>query len=143
MIHNTVVVDASVWVSTLMSTDINYASSQVWVDTFTDAGGKITVPALLKIEVAAAVTRRTGQANVAKQSASNLNNLNFVSLIPMNDDLIELALNLAADLGLRAGDALYVAVAHKLGLPLVSWDNQQLQRSSGLITTYTPDSFPF
>jgi predicted nucleic acid-binding protein len=143
VIHDIVVIDASVWVSAIMNTDSNHAASQLWVDTFTDAGGEIVAPALLKVEVAAAVTRRTGQPSIAKQSAVNLDNLNFITLTPMEDEVIEASMNLAADLSLRAGDAIYIAIAHKRGLPIVSWDNQQLQRAASLVTAYTPDSFPF
>ena len=143
MIHDTVVMGASVWVSAIMNVDSNHVASQVWVDTFTDAGGKIVAPTLLKVEVAAAVTRRTGQPSIAKLSASNLDNLNFITLTPMDDEAIEASMNLAADLSLRAGDALYIAIARKLGLPIVTWDNQQLQRAASVVTAYTPDSFPF
>ena len=52
--------------------------------------------------------------------------------------LIEVVIEIASDLQLRAGDATYVAVAHQLNLPLVTWDKEQLQRGAILLSTYTP-----
>ena len=62
---------------------------------------------------------------------------------PVDTNLLQLALDLAADLRLKGADAIYVALAHQLGVPLVSWDKEQLQRSSGLIEAYTPGNYPF
>ncbi|GAC1421889.1 MAG: hypothetical protein PVS3B3_01170 [Ktedonobacteraceae bacterium] len=39
--------------------------------------------------------------------------------------------------------ATYVAVAHQLSIPLISWDKEQLQKASKIIQTYTPDTYPF
>ena len=35
---------------------------------------------------------------------------------------------LAMELQLRGTDAVYVAVAHMLGLPLLTWDREQIER---------------
>ena len=37
----------------------------------------------------------------------------------------------------------YVALAHQLNIPLVSWDKEQIQKASSLITTYTPENYIF
>jgi len=56
---------------------------------------------------------------------------------------VQAAVTIAADLQLRAGDATYVAVAHQLNIPLISWDKKQLQRAESLVSTYTPDNYAF
>jgi predicted nucleic acid-binding protein len=48
----------------------------------------------------------------------------------------------AADLGLRGADAVYVALAHQLGLTLVTWDREQLTRTASMIVSRTPDQMP-
>jgi predicted nucleic acid-binding protein len=53
------------------------------------------------------------------------------------------AVEVAVKLQLRAGDAAYVAVAHRHNIPLISWDKEQLRKASSLTTTYTPDEYPF
>jgi predicted nucleic acid-binding protein len=50
-----------------------------------------------------------------------------------------LAADLAANQRLRGADAMYVAIAQGLKIPLVSWDQEQVARASGAITAYMPD----
>jgi predicted nucleic acid-binding protein len=63
-------------------------------------------------------------------------------IIPLDNTLIHLSVNVAANLQLRAADAIYVAVAQRLDIPLVSWDKEQLRKASSLLTTYTPETYP-
>jgi predicted nucleic acid-binding protein len=44
----------------------------------------------------------------------------------------------ALDLRLRGADAVYVAVAHSLQVPLITWDREQLTRAAGRIAVRTP-----
>ncbi len=66
-----------------------------------------------------------------------------VSIVQMDATLFDEAIKTASSQRLRATDSIYVALAHQLGVPLVSWDKEQLQRSSSMIEAYTPDSYPF
>ena len=45
---------------------------------------------------------------------------------------------MAANLQLRGADAVYVAVAHSMGIPLVTWDQELRVRSSGFIEVLQP-----
>jgi predicted nucleic acid-binding protein len=69
--------------------------------------------------------------------------MHTVHLVPIDTVLIQAAVEVATDLQLRAGDAIYVALAHQLNIPLVSWDREQLQRAESLVSTYTPDNYTF
>jgi predicted nucleic acid-binding protein len=44
---------------------------------------------------------------------------------------------MAADLGLRGADAIYVALAHQLNVPFVTWDQEQLDRTSSAVVPET------
>jgi predicted nucleic acid-binding protein len=92
-------------------------------------------------EVAAAIARNTGRADLAKEAVKNLTNPNTVRLVPLDAQLIQASIDIAADLQLRAAGAIYVAVAHQMNIPLISWDKEQLSRASSLIKTYTPNSY--
>lgn len=126
-----------------MPQDSNHIPSSQWMRRYTDAGGLLVSPALLLIEVSAGVKRRTGQPVVAKQAANELLRVSELRVIPIDSALVQGSVDVAADLSLKAGDAVYVALAEALGIPLVSWDKQQLQRASGLVAAFTPDSFLF
>lgn len=138
-----IVVDASVLVSQLMPQDTNHKTSLFWLNQFSAAGGLLVAPVFLQIEVAAAVSRRTGQPELSKNALENLNSTSAIQFVSLDSALVQAAINIATDLQLRAGDAIYVAVAHQLNIPLVSWDREQLERASSLIPTYTPDAYPF
>lgn len=64
--HAAVVVDASVWVSRWMRRDVNHHASRLWIERYTMEGGLLIAPAFLLIEVAAAISRRTGDPTLAK-----------------------------------------------------------------------------
>lgn len=140
--HASVAVDASVSASRLMPQDVHHTSSLLWSNRYLTEGGIVAVPEFLLIELSAALVRQTKQPTLAKQSARSLYNSPLL-IVPVDASLTEASVDLAADLQLKAGDAIYVALAHRMGIPLISWDNEQLQRSSSLIETYTPDSYPF
>ena len=133
-----VVVDASVWVSRLLTHDPNNARATAWVGRHVRNGGVLTAPTLIALEVAASVSRRTGNVSDAHAAAGQLYALPFVRLAAIDQSLIVEATNLSADLGLRGADAIYVALAKQLGIPLLTFDTEQLIRPAGLITTIQP-----
>jgi len=138
-----VVVDASVWVSSLRHQDVNNEASRLWMEKYINQGGRLIAPTVLLVEVAAAISRRTGESNLAHEAVRTLISANSMQFIPMDSTLVQEAVNVAADLQLRAGDAIYVAVARNLNLPLVSWDKEQLQKAGTNLLTYTPSAYVF
>jgi len=138
-----VVIDASVWVSWLMPQDSNHALSMQWMNRYTNAGGLLVAPALLLIEVSAAITRQSGQSILARQAVTYLQSVSQMRIVPIDSVLVDDACDIAADLSLRAGDAVYVAVARQMTIPLVSWDRQQLQRAATVLVGHSPHTFPF
>lgn len=140
--HSSVVVDASLLTSWFLMQDVNYPKSDLWFSRHLAAGGVLPIPEFALVELSASIVRQTQQPNLAKSIASSLYRRPF-EVRSLDRVLIASSIDIAADLRLKAGDALYVALAHQLGIPLVSWDKEQLQRASTLIETYTPDSYPF
>lgn len=140
--YSKVVVDASVWVSRLMPQGNNHARSVEWLRQYTAAGGLLVAPSFLLIEASSAVTRQIGRATAGKHAADYISRMSEMSFVPLDDAFIQKAADLAADLHLRAGDAVYVTVAYLMGIPLVSWDKEQIRRASGRVVGFAPDSFP-
>ena len=121
--------------------DANHASSARWMERYTAAGGLLVAPAILLVEVAAAISRQTRDPGLGRQATGLISNLDRMRLVPIDQSLIIEGAGAAADLFLRAADALYVAVAARMDIPLVSWDSQQLQRASIAVATLVPDAF--
>jgi predicted nucleic acid-binding protein len=53
-------------------------------------------------------------------------------------ELAQRAASLAARLALGGADAVYVALAARLRLPLISWDRDQRARAAGVIEVVAP-----
>ena len=134
-----IVVDASVMVSTLHPPDVNYHVSRAWLRQYLRAGGELVAPILLLSEVAGAITRRTGNPALGRQAARRLWQLPELHRVPIDELLGVQATELAADLGLRGADAIYVALAAQLQIPLVTWDRQQRERGGQRVDARTPD----
>lgn len=102
----------------------------------------LVAPIILVIEVASAIARETLPPNDpqadAYKAVSQLYALPIMRLVPMDQVLVDEATNLAADHKIRGADALFVAVARQLGLPLVTFDKYQLKQPQGVVLTIRP-----
>lgn len=67
-----------------------------------------------------------------------LQDLYFVRLVTVDAALAELGAVTASNFRLRGADALYVALAVRLGAPLITWDDEQRQRGGGIVQAMTP-----
>lgn len=141
--EDAVIVDASVLVSWLVASDVNHAASRLWFERYRAKGGLLVAPTLLVVEIASAIARPTRQPDVAKAAVQRLYAVRALRLVTVGPTLARAAVNITAEFQLRAGDTIYVAVAQKLQLPLVSWDKEQLYRATAIIKTFSPDVYPF
>jgi len=132
------VVDASVWVSRLVPQDVHHAASRRWLEEQAAGGDLVISPTLLLAEVAGAVSRRTGHAQLAHQAVQMLLRLTELRLVPLDGRLGRSAAQLAAEIGLRGADAVYLATAHHLNVPLVTWDREQQARADRLVAVQAP-----
>jgi predicted nucleic acid-binding protein len=134
------VVDASVWMGRLVPQDVHYASSRHWLEVYTARGGLLVAPILLLAEVAGAIARRLGSVELAERATQVLLQVPGLRLVPLDAQMGQASAQLAAEFGLRGADATYVAVAHHLGVPLVTWDRQQGERAAERVSVLTPDT---
>ena len=134
-----IVVDASVWVSYLLPPDVNHEPSRLWLSARLRAGEVIVAPVLLLAEVGGAVARQTNQPQLGQRAIDRLLSFPNLRLVSIDHAAGIRTARLAADHRLRGADALYVATATTLNIPLVSWDRQQLDRAQGLVEAHAPE----
>lgn len=140
---NACVVDASVWVCRFLQGDVHYEPTRRWLTDYVEQGGTCVVPVLGLIEVSGAIARRTDDSSLARRVVDAIVGIPGTRVVPVDAQLGQEAVDVAADLRLRGADAVYVAVADQVGVPLVTWDHEQRERSASLISSYTPpDAFP-
>ena len=128
-----VVVDASVWVTSLVPQEVYYATSQEWLKANHARGVEFLAPALLLTEVAGVISRKRGDPILAQKVVETLKELPGLTLLEMNYTLVQKATELAADLGLRGADAYYVAAAAFLQVPLATLDQDQRVRAEQVV----------
>jgi predicted nucleic acid-binding protein len=132
------VVDASVWVSRFLSQDAFHAVSRTWLIETTVAGTSLVAPTIMLAEVSGAIARRVGDVKLGYQIVQQIRQLPTLQLTALDESLAQFSAQIASHYQLRGADAIYVAVAHHLQMPLVSWDQEQIDRSTNLITAYMP-----
>ena len=132
------VVDASVWVSRYIQTDVNHTASRAWLYQHLSRHHVVVAPTLLLVEVAGAVARRTGDAERTEQIVRTLRELSALRWVAVTVGVRDHSTQLAARLRLRGADAIYVALADRLRIPLVTWDREQLTRVTPPIVAFTP-----
>lgn len=132
------VVDASVWVSRFLPADVLHDPSYRWLGEQVAQGEPVAAPLLVLAEVAGAVARRAGLSELGVHAASLMQHLPNARLVAVDTELAQLGAQLAAELRLRGADALYVALARRLSIPLVTWDQEQRERGRPLVAVLNP-----
>lgn len=129
-----IIIDASVWVSMLVPQDVHHEASRRWLEEQTETGQRLIEPVLMLTEVAGAISRRTGSSDMARSAIDKLMRIPLLHIVAIDHHLGQKATELAANLHLSGADAVYVAVAQKLGAPLASWDQEQLERANTVVS---------
>jgi predicted nucleic acid-binding protein len=136
------VVDASVWVSFFTPQDVHHALSVAWLTERRQNEVPMLLPVLLLPEVGGAVSRRFSDSALGYDAVRQIRAIPEVRFVPIDLEIGAIAADLAASLRLCGAAAMYVSVAYRFALPLVSWDREQLSRASLVIQTYTPLTAP-
>ena len=121
------VLDASVAVSALRANDVNHARAVSYLAPLLQGVDTIVVPTLFDVEVVATLVR-AGYPPADARRAADL----FVSrarMVTLGPRAARAASNTASRTRLRTGDAVYVSVAQREGLPLVTFDAEILARA--------------
>lgn len=133
-----IVIDASVWISFLIQQDANHAATRSWLTQILRDKVPLAAPILLLAEVGGAVSRRLENPDVGEKAVERLLSVPTLHLVGMDHALGMQTSQIAARYRLRGADACYVAVAAQLGVPLVSWDKEHMERTHGFIPAYAP-----
>ena len=122
----------------IQATDSNHALARAWVDAHLRSGGLFVAPYIITIEVGAVVSRNTKNRQDARTAVAQLLALPYMRFVSMDTALVDRACDLAIAHELASADALFVAVANGLGLPLVTFDRALLRLPSQLVQKVRP-----
>ena len=132
------VVDASVCVALFNVDEPGHPASRRWLAKRQREAEPIVSPVILLAEVAAALSRGLGDADLARQAVRLLRGRRLFELFPVTEALAAQAAEIAAEHKVRGCDAIYVALARQLEMELVTQDRQQLERGAAVVVTRTP-----
>jgi predicted nucleic acid-binding protein len=121
------VLDASVAISSLRGSDPNHARAASHVAPLLQGTDSIVVPSIFDVEVVASLVRAGYAPKDARRAADLF--LGRARVITLGPRAARAASGVAGRTRLRTGDAIYVWVAEREGLPLVTFDSEILGRA--------------
>lgn len=128
------ILDASVVVALYKPGDKYKAAAQKWLTaTLKEGDVDLHSPAIILSEVGGVIARETQRSDLALAAANGLKD-NGVAIHAIDERLATEAMELAIEFKLRGADAIYVALAKRLGRPLVTFDKEQLTRPTSILT---------
>jgi predicted nucleic acid-binding protein len=128
-------IDASVWIAAADATDRFHQPSRELLRKVVADGIAVIQPAFGRTEVSCALARRLRDGAQGQQLTHSLLNRMVTSEIAMDAAFLNSTESIGTSLFLRGADALYAAAAQQSQSPLISWDNEHLQRAGGITPT--------
>ena len=131
-------VDASVFVAASRANEVYYLASRQFLQEARAQRCNLYCPTLVLPECAAAIARPTGDATLAEEFVSLVENFPRLQLVPLDVPLAHRAVQVARDYCLRGADSVYVSVAETFDSGLIAWDAEMLERGADVVATMTP-----
>lgn len=131
-------VDASVIISAARGQESRSEDSKAFLDSIKETEINIFLPESAVAEIASGLIRATKNENFSREFIYALKNLPNFSFVPVDGSLIDLAVDVIFYTGLRSADAIYVALARKYGLTLITLDREQLARGGKIVEVREP-----
>jgi len=132
------VIDASVHVADIRPREPHHAEARAFLKRVAAERWPVYLPIIVLPEVAAAISRGTGEPALAHRLIAALQRIPHFEVVPVDQDLGRLAAALAADYCIRGCDAVYVALAQERGATLITLDRQQRERVPPNISARSP-----
>lgn len=124
------VIDASVWVALFREGGAHYEESVSFLAVALKRGVELHIPNLALAEIAGVFSRETRSAKLALRTVRAVLKVPLLQRHGFDDNLADHAYALAVRHRLRGADAVYVALAEHVAMPLLTWDREIIRRVS-------------
>lgn len=138
MDSDTYVLDASVLVTLARPGELHHKEVKVLLEQLIVRQATLYLPTIALAEVAAAISRGTGDESLALQTVAEYRKHSELHKISVDEVIGNLAADLAAQYRIRGCDAVYAALAQAQQAVLVTLDQQQRERTPTAVPAYTP-----
>jgi len=132
------IVDASVWVAVFRASDSHHADGLAFLEAAVAKLEDLHIPNMALAEIAGVFSRQTNNARLAARTVRAVLALPRVQRHELSEPLADRAAALAASCRLRGADAVYVALAEALEVPLITLDQEILDRSRRIVSALSP-----
>ncbi len=132
------VIDASVHVADARPQEPYHAEARALMARVAARNLPVLLPEIVLAEVAAGISRGTGQIALAQRLVGVLRRVPQFRFVPVEHTLGDLAAEIAASHQIRGCDALYVALAQQWDAILITLDRQQRERVPTYIIARSP-----
>ena len=126
------VIDASVWVSAAGPGDGTSEPSQIFLSVVAKQRHPVALPEFAELEIACALSRRLRSPQQGRVFARRAAESPLVTTHPLSQALLQRAVAEGTERFLRAGDAIYAAVAEAVDGEIVSWDKELVNRAGAV-----------
>ena len=132
------VIDASVLVADARPSEAAHIEAYTFLTRLLTDEQSAYVPIIALAEVAAAISRGVGDPDLAQRLAERLQKLQMYQFVAVDEALGQSAATIAAQSKIRGCDAVYVALAERHSVPLITLDRQQRERAPAHVIARTP-----
>jgi predicted nucleic acid-binding protein len=132
------VIDASVHVADARPQEPHHIEARTLLARMAAENHQVYLPEVVLAEIAAAISRGTGQIALALRLTAALRRVPHFQFVPVEQTLGDLAAEIAARYQIRGCDAVYAALAQQQGAVLITLDRQQRERLPAHIVAQSP-----
>jgi predicted nucleic acid-binding protein len=132
------VLDASVCVAIFNDREPGHPTAMAWLAAAGLEEEPIVAPVILLAEVGAALARAGIDERSTMDVIDILRSRRLLELFPVDEKLAARAAAIASAHHIRGADAIYIALADQLAIPLITFDRQQLERGAQAVATRPP-----
>ncbi len=116
-----------------------HITSFKFIDHIIQANIKIIMPNLALVELAGAISRKGNPLDDLVEYLDLLKAQRNFQFMTLNTKLCDLASDIAMQLKIKGSDSVYVAIAYRYNLKLITNDAQQMECGKKIISASTPE----
>jgi len=132
-------IDASVIVNSAIEGEEHHEHSKELIDRIRNENIEIVVPQIILPEISAAITRKTDNEILAMNFVKRFIKVPNITFVQVDESLAIFASEIAAKCKIKGADSVYVAVASRFNVRLITLDDEQRKRSMKIIDVLTPE----
>lgn len=132
-------IDASVIVNSVIEGEEHHEYSKELINRIRKKNIEIVVPQIILPEMSASIARKTNNEILAMNFIKRFIKVPNITIIPIDKSLAMFASEIAARYRIRGADSIYVAVASRFNVRLITLDDEQRKRSMKIIDVLTPE----